>query len=227
MITTPHYLSIQTTYDHVEVGLFSAHTFLDSIKLDKTYASKNLIIDLNTLLRNNTLKLEDIDFFAVNQGPGPFTSLRVIITTANGLSFATKKPLIGVNGIEQFLAEFHDAQWPHTVALLNAYQNDVYYAIEKNGICTQTGAKNIDLILDELASDNNPVRLIGNSIDIHKKIILNKLGNLAYLQESMPQHVSLQQIGKDAFARWQKKENLSGQLLPLYLKTQEYQKTTV
>ena len=163
----------------------------------------------------------------MNQGPGPFTSLRVIITTANGLSFATKKPLIGINGIEQFLKEFHDPEWPYTVALLNAYHNDVYYAIEQDGTCIQTGAKNIDVLLDELALDKTPVRLIGNGVDLYKKTILKKLGDKAYLQEPMPQHVSLKQIGKAAFARWQKQEDLTEQLLPLYLKTQQYQKSVV
>lgn len=225
MNNSPLYLAIQTTYDSVELGFFSGLVLQDSIILDKKQTNKNFIPDLNTLLRNNTIKLEDIDFFAVNQGPGPFTSLRVIITTANGLSFATKKPLIGINGLEEFLKEYQSSQWSHTVALLNAYHSDVYYGFEVDGVCTETGAKNIDVLLEELSTIETPFRIIGNGIDLYKKQILQKLGDKAFLQDPIPQHVSIQQIGKAAFFRWQKQEDLKQQLLPLYLKTQQYQKS--
>lgn len=224
---SPYYLVLQTTYETVEIGLFGALSLLDSIVLDKKQASRNLIPDLNTLLRNNTLSLEQIDFFAVNQGPGPFTSLRVVITTANGLSFATKKPLIGLNGLEQFLDEFNDPQWAHTVALLNAYHNDVYFAFEEQGKCTETGALSISALLDTLKQYPQPVRLIGNGVDLYKKEIVAALKDSVFLPETMPQFVSLQQLGKAAYTRWQKKEDLTKQLLPLYLKTQQYQKSIV
>ena len=70
-----------------------------------------------------------------------------------------------------------------------------------------------------------PLRLIGNGVDLYKKVIVKKFGDNVYLPDSMPQHVSLNQIGKAALARWNKQEDLTEQLLPLYLKTQQYQKS--
>ena len=73
-------------------------------------------------------------FLAVNQGPGAFTSLRVIIASINGLALGdAQKRLIGVDGLDALAQEAHQKyikdQNALLVPLLNAYNSEVYYGV--------------------------------------------------------------------------------------------------
>lgn len=46
------------------------------------------------------LTLGDIDVFAVCTGPGAFTGLRVGIAAAQGLAFATGRPIVGISALD-------------------------------------------------------------------------------------------------------------------------------
>ncbi len=103
------FLALQNTYDHVEVGLFSrTPQLVSSYSIAKMEASRSLIPSLERFLQEQQLHLKDFPFLVVNQGPGPFTTLRTVIATANGLSFATGIPLIGVDALEAARSEWYD-----------------------------------------------------------------------------------------------------------------------
>lgn len=55
-------------------------------------------------LKEANMKLEDIDVIATTYGPGLVGALLVGVSYAKGLSFATNKPLLGVNHIEGHIA---------------------------------------------------------------------------------------------------------------------------
>jgi len=96
-----YFLGLQNTYDSVELGLFSEKPHLiDAHSLPKTQASSELILALAQFLQKHQLHFAQLPFIVVNQGPGPFTTLRTVIATANGLSFASAIPLIGVDALE-------------------------------------------------------------------------------------------------------------------------------
>jgi len=60
-------------------------------------------------LNTAKIKISDIDGFAAANGPGLAGALLVAVNYAKGLSFATKKPLVGVNHIEAHItANFID-----------------------------------------------------------------------------------------------------------------------
>jgi tRNA threonylcarbamoyladenosine biosynthesis protein TsaB len=56
--------------------------------------------DALALLEPFGLVLGDVDVFAVCVGPGAFTGLRVGIATAQGLAFATGRPIVGVSALD-------------------------------------------------------------------------------------------------------------------------------
>lgn len=139
------FLAINSTYQHVQIALYNDDSLIAQHQEHKYRASKNLIPLIDSLLLGNNLKLADINFICINKGPGPFTTLRTVITTINGISFAAGTPLIGINCLDAFLQEYKNPDYPHTVILLNAFGQDVYFATDKH-----QGYKNIDLILQEL-----------------------------------------------------------------------------
>ncbi len=56
--------------------------------------------DALALLGPAGLTLGDVDVFAVCLGPGAFTGLRVGIASAQGLAFATARPIVGVSALD-------------------------------------------------------------------------------------------------------------------------------
>ena len=57
------------------------------------------------MLKQHALTFSGLAFIAAHQGPAPFTTLRVCLTTVNGFAFATQVPLIGVNGLKELVDE--------------------------------------------------------------------------------------------------------------------------
>lgn len=215
-----YFLAIQNTYDAIEIALHSEEKSLHKkVTLPKTEASKLILVALHDLLVQNQCSLSNITFIAANQGPGPFTTLRVVIATINGLSFANTIPLIGVNGLEAFLTEHISTDYPVTVALLNAFNRDVYFGIAHHTTMIQDGYHNIHLLLADLKQRfEHPVRFIGNAVELYKEDILLSLGARAFIPEKLPSSCSLEQIATMGLDRWKQRLGMSFQLMPLYLK---------
>ena len=217
-----HFLAIQHTYEGIELGLFNDQGLLQMLSEDKRMASKNCVALAQELLQANALSFQDLSFFTANQGPGPFTTLRVVIASINGLAFASKKPLIGIDGLDALLDEYADSNWPITIALLNAYSKDVYFGIDQQEVPKRyKGYKNIMELLSELQKTfpTQPLRFIGQGSGMYEEQIFSVFGDQAVLPTELPKHCSLQQIGLMARTSWKNKEHLVQQLLPLYLKS--------
>jgi len=60
--------------------------------------SKLLIPTIASLLAEQGVVLPQLSYIACYRGPGSFTTVRSMIVTVNGLSFASKVPLVGFSG---------------------------------------------------------------------------------------------------------------------------------
>lgn len=210
------FLAIQNTYTHVQMAIGTSHALSTPIFLDKMVASKECIPALQKLLNDNGITLDELAFIAVNQGPGPFTTLRVVISTVNGLSFARQISLIGINGLEAFADEYPQ---PNKVILLNAFGGDCYYLVDADGTRT-SGVAPIAIILQELSQkiSHNPILFLGNGVSLHSALINATFGDRAHIPDQLPEVASLASIAKRALVQWKKQENISYQLQPLYFK---------
>jgi tRNA threonylcarbamoyladenosine biosynthesis protein TsaB len=216
----PLFLTVHTTYTHIQIGIFKNTVLVDYAQEDNKRSSQNFIPLLHDLLTRNNKTLADLAFIAAYQGPGPFTTLRVSIASVNGLGFATQLPLVGVDGLDAFLEEQKDLGYAYTIALLNAFSNDVYVGIYdrlKNTI-TYKGYRNIAFLLEQLAQQKETIKFVGNGTDLYSQIIQATLGDYAYIPELNPAVCSLESVAKAGLSSFQIQENCKQQLLPLYLK---------
>jgi tRNA threonylcarbamoyl adenosine modification protein YeaZ len=259
-----NYLSIQGSYSQLQLALFSGGKCLESITKQNLKASSQLIPLIDEVLRKYFLNLKDLNFICVDQGPGAFTSLRVTISTVNGISFANKIPLIGIDGLDALSQEVHphpstnsgctdEKNKKHSplvlslskdadeikqigqpkllVTLLNAYNNDVYFAVNKiidkkpalvPEIKKAKGYKKIDMLLEELKENfgSQQMTFVGNGIKLHENLILKTFPNATLLDK--PKVCSANQIAKMALKNFSQKERLCNKLSPLYLKSQKF-----
>ncbi|MBD3272783.1 tRNA (adenosine(37)-N6)-threonylcarbamoyltransferase complex dimerization subunit type 1 TsaB [Candidatus Dependentiae bacterium] len=219
MKQNPTFLSLQGSYSTLEISLYNESECQKSFKEDNLRASSLLIPKIKDLLDDNNLSLNDLDFIAVNQGPGAFTSLRVVITVANALAFAKKIPLIGIDGLEALYDQASEKiDSKNIVVILNAYNNDVYFAFKKKGIL-EKGYKKIDKLILELKEVfEDSIIFVGNAYEQHKDILNNLNHSFIDLQNA-----SASQIAKMALDKWNKNnKDVSYKLTPLYLKSQKF-----
>lgn len=89
--------------------------------------SRNLLPMVDSVLSFCDCTMNDIDLFAVGDGPGSFTGLRIGVATAKAFAHATKKPILGVSILDGFAAA---CCIPDTVIcpLLDARRNQAYTA---------------------------------------------------------------------------------------------------
>ncbi len=195
--------------------------------ISKFQASAELIPTLDRALAEHQLKLSDLAFIAANYGPGPFTTLRTVIATLNGIAFASTVKLVGVDGLLAFITEYKNPTYDRTICMLNAFGHDVYYAYYDQDDMLVTGSANGEQFLKEIATafaDAPTIQWLGNAIATYRPLIDELFGTRAIIPEPIPHTCSIQQIGLMGLAHWERHENVSHQLMPHYLKTQQFSK---
>lgn len=216
-ILSPTFITISSTYTTVTSGLFVDKQLVQSITTDHKQACVSLLGNIDQLLANQQITLKDLTFIAVNQGPGPYTTLRITLTLADGLAFATGIPLVGVDGFMAFIDEIRDPDFDYTVIIQNAFCREVFYAIHDNRTnSTETGYLSIDSCIEKLqALGDSKILLAGNGVALLTIPNPNKTDTL------LPSP-SLEAIGHSAYKNWESGTGLSSNLLPLYLKKPAY-----
>jgi tRNA threonylcarbamoyladenosine biosynthesis protein TsaB len=105
----------------------------------KSHASM-LTVFINEIFKENHIKATDLEAVAVSKGPGSYTGLRIGVSVAKGIAYASAIPLIGV---ETTLSMFRGIRGIYEIAesdsntlwcpMLDARRMEVYYAIYDNG----------------------------------------------------------------------------------------------
>jgi len=212
-----HSLIAQCTYDEIQVALFQDDTLQSSFSESKKTASKQLLSSLQTLLENKKLSLDDISFIGINQGPAPFTTLRVLITTINGLAFANKIPLVGLNGLESMLKEYSAPEHP-TLCLYNAFNKDAYFGIQAPNVHT-TGCLPIDKVLTQVKEQfsSQPIHVIGHGAEFFKQELFDTFGKELILTQPIAEYPTPVFLHKQAETLFNAGQ-IQNQVQPLYLK---------
>jgi tRNA threonylcarbamoyl adenosine modification protein YeaZ len=219
-------LLINPGYDYIFVGLFEHHRRIATSSVHKHQASKTLITTIDTLLQNNNYSLHDLDFIAVNVGPGPFTTLRVAIATINGLAYGADIPLIAIDGFDIILhEEKKSCTTPSLGIMLNAFSDDVYFTLytihthEKT-----TGYTNIKTWCEHLNTiiANTKTRpcltLFGNGTMLYKEqLTALDAATVIIKTDAFNDGAMLDAMAQLTFTLWQQGDTKK-MLLPLYMK---------
>lgn len=214
------FLTIQNTYQDIQLALFQGPQIVATTNANKIAASRMLIPLAASLLSKNNIQLSELKFIAANVGPGPYTTLRTVLASANGLSFATHVPLIGIDALDAMIQENNPTANIPLVVLLNAFNQDVYFATQSESGEIQKGCMNIKGLLAHLAQTypKNLIQFVGNGTALHKDLILETFGSYAVITDPIPEAPSIEVVGLMALAQWDRQEGLASQLMPVYLK---------
>ena len=109
------------------------------------------------LLDEAGMKAEDLDAVCVSSGPGSYTGLRVGVSTAKGLCFATGRPLVSVNTLDILVNRaLRDRLLPegcrYVIPMIDARRMEVYTRVYR--ICADAAVPEGEI---------SPVVVDGNS----------------------------------------------------------------
>lgn len=193
-----------------------------SINYKKTH-SQTLMPMIETLMHAVEADIESVDLFAVSNGPGSFTGLRIGLATIKGLAHACQKPITLVSTLEAlaYNLPYNDGL---IVPILDARRDHVYTAIYtwKNEMLkthTEPCAVSIASLLNILKSNDRRIIFLGDGIVRFETQIKEVLGSRALFA---PGNVSLQRassVAAAAFVKQQSSETVKyDDVIPVYLR---------
>lgn len=209
------YLILQYPYEFTQVALCQKGKIVDSIEENKFNAVKMAIPNIEALLERNNITLKDIEFIGVNTGPGPYNTLRALITTTNGIHFVNKKPLVSLSAIDLLLSEHQEQS---TLAILNAFAGHVFYGFntpdkKEQGYCS------IDNLIQKINKQSEQLLLIGNGAQMHTQKLLHDAKNNIIIPSNVPAFNSLETLAQHAYEAYNNKQIEPSYLKPKYLQS--------
>jgi len=114
----------------------------------------------------------DLAELYVSVGPGSFTGLRIGVTLAKTLAFATGAKLVAVPSVE-VLVRNAPPGWQNAVIVLDAKRDQIFTArfSSKDGQPIEVEAAHLDTLAAMLERSPRPVHLIGEGIPFHERFI--------------------------------------------------------
>ena len=103
----------------------------------KAHASLTAVF-IQEMLAERGLSIADCDAVCVSKGPGSYTGLRVGVSTAKGLCFGARKPLLAVGTLDTLAAqalttepgtEAQQADYKYIIPMIDARRMEVYAAV--------------------------------------------------------------------------------------------------
>lgn len=219
-------LCMQSTYQHVNIALCNGQQIIESTSVPNHASSATLVPHIDALLKRHAFSLANCSYITVNQGPGPFTTLRTILATVQGIADATNIPLIGIDGLKGLIESHRSAEHLYTIALLNAFNNEYYYAIASDKECfTGYGTPAIiQNLIQEIVGDSTAL-VIGNGIPLIKKNPDFVINSNFITFDATKEHCSIDDIATLGYAAWNNNQATHNPLMPLYLKKHAVERT--
>lgn len=140
--------------------------------------SQTLLPMLENTLSSAMLTLKDIDAFAINNGPGSFTGIRIGISAVKGLAMPANLPCVAVSTLYS-IACIHKNFSGVVCAVMDARCNQVYNALfrVKDGKITrlcEDRAVMISEVITELDNINDDIIISGDGASLFADYAVTK-----------------------------------------------------
>ncbi|MBI5205151.1 MAG: tRNA (adenosine(37)-N6)-threonylcarbamoyltransferase complex dimerization subunit type 1 TsaB [Nitrospirae bacterium] len=194
----------------------------------KSTHSERLMTEIEHCLKQSSLKISDIDVFAVAIGPGSFTGLRIGVSTVKGLSYATGKPIVSVPTLDALALNFPYSRYP-VCTMLDARKKEVYAALfgwdndNFKKLINETSVNPEEFIRYALhAARYDKFIFAGEGAVIYKDKIIEVMGEKAVFaspEKTVPSPANVASLGMKKALRGEFSEPVS--LAPVYIRRSE------
>lgn len=121
-------LGIDTSTTCGSIGLIHDEKVISEYLLNLSVThSERLLESIDLVLRKGRCALADLDGFSISLGPGSFTGVRIGVSAVKGLSFAVRKPVVGVSTLDVLASQVSPT--PYLICpIIDARKGEVYAA---------------------------------------------------------------------------------------------------
>lgn len=185
--------------------------------------SQTLLPMIDNVLKTARVSVSDIDYFAVSNGPGSFTGVRIGVSAVKGLAQPPNKKCLGVSTLE-VIAKPLENTGVYAVAVMDARCNQVYTAQFdcKNGLERKTPDDAISIadLTEQLKFVDGRIMLIGDGALLCYNKMKEELPNI----EIAPLNIRYQSassvclIAAEILEKDENKSISPDELLPCYLR---------
>lgn len=161
-------LGIESATARGGVSIIDDKKLLGSVEFDSgNIHGREIAPAIKRLCTENNLKISNIDLIVCDIGPGSYTGLRVGLAHAKGISFALKKPLVGVCSLEIMMIKAKHAGFAKTCPMIDAKWGEIYFAIYENGeLIHQPDHKNAETVVSLAPVDTF---FLGDALDTYQE----------------------------------------------------------
>jgi len=199
------------------------HVLCETVLNVEVTHSERLLPAVDRALDEARITLDGLGGIAVSIGPGSFTGLRIGLSTAKGLAYATGLPLVGVPTLEAMAWTLPAARW-QVCPVLDARKQEVYAALfrhEPEGLRRVT--EDAALPPEDLCRlIRNPTLFLGDGADAYGALFRERLGDkmlLPPLASRGARPACVAELGRRRLLRGERDEPDS--LVPRYLRPSE------
>ena len=96
------FLAMDTVFDHCSIAILDSNgTVISShTEVGKRMQTQQILPMIDAALKNNQLKLADIQALIFNRGPGAFSGIRINTAVVQALSVAHDIPCVGISSLQ-------------------------------------------------------------------------------------------------------------------------------
>lgn len=183
--------------------------------------SQTLMPMIDGVLADCGTDISEIGLFAVANGPGSFTGLRIGVSTLKGMAHASGKPVVEVSTLE---ALAHNIFMSDCVIcpIMDARRAQVYNGVYewKDGVLTVL-AEPRALAIEECVADvkdyGKKVIFLGDGVPVHREYIKESMGDMAVFAPLSCNSHRASSVASIAFERQEKAKSCFA-VAPVYLR---------
>lgn len=169
-------LHIETATKNCSVALAKEGVLVHYLEeySEKYSHAERLHVLIEQLFQESSYNLNDLHAIAVGKGPGSYTGLRIGVSSAKGLCFGLKIPLISIDTLT-ILTNSQDASlYDYMIPMLDARRMEVYTAVFRPDLTFEEEIQ--ALVLDEKAFEkyaDKKLLFFGNGAKKAQNILVN------------------------------------------------------
>jgi len=127
--------------------------------------TSEILVQLDELFKKAEIDARELDYVGVVVGPGSFTGIRIGVSTANAMAYASGAKLVEITELESMLVDEGEA-----LGLIDC-KHDNYYALYKDGETLEYKAQNIS----EIDYEGKRIIFTSPCLEKHVKVLKNKI----------------------------------------------------
>lgn len=174
-------LSIDTSAKPCSVCIYIDGKFDQILVNENLTHSETLAPLIDKIINRNRVRLSEIDYIAINTGPGSFTGIRIGVSTVKGIATFHNTKCISISTLESLSYNLIDIN-SFICPLMDARNNRYYFAIFEN----KDGKVN-RLTNDDVKTDDDIFEILNQ----YKNVVLLGDGAEKFLSSKCSENLSL------------------------------------